>query len=214
MAPRVKDPTAEMAALHDRRMELAMRRHEAEAAMTAALQVVEGSAERRRQVLLADARGEDAGATVEQVDRDRQVAEHTAADQKQRADALRTVEAEIGEAREAVIDAHPEHYLAAAIASSEATAEAITAALNATQAAASAWMGTREAWGRVRMSRRRRGLDLGPEVPVADLGSSVSELSQAQPRPWPGGTREAYERFLARERASAQALARFGGEAA
>lgn len=222
MAPRKKDPTAEMAALHDRRMKLAMRRHEAEAAMNAALRVVEGSAERRRQVLLAEARGEDAGATVEQVDRDRQVAEHAAADQKQRADALRTVEAEIGEARDAVIDAHSEHYLAAAVVASEATTEAITAALDATQAAVSAWMGTREAWSRVRLSRRRRGLDLGPEIPVSDLGQSVGELSKERSRPWPGGGREAYERFLAYERASAQAprfsnaeaMAHFGGEAA
>jgi hypothetical protein len=83
---------------------------------------------------------------LEQVDRDRQVAAHTAADQRQRVEALRQVEAEIGEAQDAVIDAHPEHYLAAAVASSEATMKAITAALEAAQAAAQAWMDTRAAW--------------------------------------------------------------------
>jgi hypothetical protein len=42
--------------------------------------------------------------------------------------------------------------------------------------------------------------------PVSDLGQSVHELSKAQPQPWPGGRREAYERFLEHERASAQAI--------
>jgi prolyl-tRNA synthetase len=205
MARVKQDPAAEMAALHERRMGLAMRRDEAEAAMTAAMQVIEGSAERRRQVLLAEARGEDVGVTVEQVDRDRQVAEHTAADQRQRAEALRTVEAEIGEAREAVIDAHPEHYFAAAVASSEATAEAISVARDATQAAATAWMATRDAWSTVRMSRRRRGIeDIGPEVPVSDLGSAVHELSTQASRTWPGGSREAYERWASRPENAAQ----------
>jgi hypothetical protein len=217
---KAKDPTAEMAALHDRRMKLAMRRHEAEAAMTAALRIVEGSAERRRQVLLAEARGGDAGATVEQVDRDRQVAEHAAADQKQRAEALRTVEAEIGEAQDAVIDAHPEHFLALAVASSEATSQALTVAHDATQAAVSAWVGTRTAWSRVRTSRRRRGLDLGPEIPINDLGTSVLELSQSLTRAWPGGSRENWERFCEREGvvgeklSNSAALARFTGEEA
>jgi len=218
---KAKDPTAEMAALHDRRMKLAMRRHEAEATMTAALRVVEGSSERRRQVLLAEARGGDAGATVEQVDRERQVAEHAAADQKQRVEAFRTVEAEIGEAQDAVIDAHPEHFLALAVASSEATSQALTAALDATQVAVTAWMGTRGAWSRVRMSRRRRGLDLGPEIPISDLGTSVLELSQSRTRAWPGGSREGWERFCEREGvakpakvSNAAALAQFGGEAA
>jgi hypothetical protein len=47
----------------------------------------------------------------------------------------------------------------------------------------------------VRLSRRRRKLDIAPEVPVSDLGGAVHELSQAQTRPWPGGSREAWERF-------------------
>jgi hypothetical protein len=99
---------------------------------------------------------------------------------------------------EAVIDAHPDHFLAAAVASSQAASEAITAALNATQAAVTAWMGTREAWSRVRLSRRRRGLELGPEVPINDLGACLNELSKAQSQPWPDASRAAYERFRAR----------------
>jgi hypothetical protein len=214
---KAKDPTAEMAALHDRRMELATQRHAAEAAMTAALLVVEGSAERRRQMLLAEARGEDAGATVEQVDQDRQVAEHAAADQKQRAEVLRTVEAEIGEAQDAVIDAYPEFYVQAAVGASEEASLALAAALSATQAAVSAWMSCRESWSRVRTSRRRRGLDLGPEIPISDLGTSVYELSQSRTRAWPGGSREDWERFCEREGAvgekvsNAEALAQFAG---
>ena len=101
-------------------------------------------------------------------------------------------------ARDAVIDAHPEHYFVAAAVSSEAAVEAIKVARDATEAAAAAWMATRAAWGTVRLSRRRRGLDLGPEAPVDDFGSGAFALSTAVSRPWPGGSRQAYERWLER----------------
>src|SRR5947209_1559348 len=139
MARLPKDPTDELAALDARRLKLALARHEAEAAMNAALHAVEGSAERRRQVLIAEARGETPGLTVEQIDQERQVAEHVAADQRQRMEAARAVEGEIEAARNAVIDAHGEFFRAAAVASSEATMEAISAARDAAQAAAAAW---------------------------------------------------------------------------
>jgi hypothetical protein len=73
------------------------------------------------------------------------------------------------------------------------------------------------------MSRRRRKLDLGPEVPVSDLGgSAVNELSTSLSRPWPGGRRDAWERFLEHDEASRrapkvsnrEAIAQFGGRAA
>jgi hypothetical protein len=203
--PRIgKAPERELAALHEKRIALAHQRHEIENAMTVAQRVLDAAPDRRRAVLLSEARGEQPGETATHVEDDRRKAEAGIAGGRERVEALRTVEKEIEVEVDAVIDAHPEHFLAAAVATSEATSEAITVALNATQAAVSAWMGAREAWGRVRMSRRRRGLDLGPEVPVSDLGQSVNELAKAQPQPWPGGRREAYERFLEHERAIAQ----------
>jgi hypothetical protein len=74
----------------------------------------------------------------------------------------------------------------------------------------------------VRLSRRRRQLDLGPEVPISDLGTAVHELSTAHGRAWPGGSREAWERFLSHETAvsnaprlsNREAIAQFSGEAA
>jgi hypothetical protein len=216
---KAKGPDDELAALFEKRVGLAMKRDGLENAGTAAQRVVDGAPDRRQAALLSDARGEQPSETVEQVDLDRRRAEVTVADVRERAAALRAVEKEVEEEVEAVIDAHPEHFLAAAVKASETTSEAITAALNATQAAVNAWMGTRAAWGRVRMSRRRRGLELGPEVPISDLGSAVNELAQAQPQPWPGGRRAAWEqRFGASEPAARlsnrEAVAQFGGKAA
>jgi hypothetical protein len=37
-----------------------------------------------------------------------------------------------------------------------------------------------------------------PEVPTSDLGGAVSELAKA-PRPYPGGSKEAWERFRVEE---------------
>jgi hypothetical protein len=172
-------PESSLAALHERRMELAMRRNEAEAAMNAAVQVVEGSAERRRQVLLAEARGEDAGVTVEQVDRERQVAEHAAADQRQRAEACRTVEAEIGKARDGVVDANPSHFESMAAAARE---EAVRLARAADDAVAAAEAGYRQAGAAcnvVWMSYKRRKAEGGPaEWPISDLAGARREVAK------------------------------------
>ena len=98
-----------------------------------------------------------------------------------------------------MIDAHESHFIAKAEAASEAAAEAIKVAAEAAQAAATAWQEARGAWGTVRLSRRRRGLELPPEVPISDFGAAVSEPSKSQSRPYPGGSRAAWERFLAWE---------------
>jgi hypothetical protein len=220
------DPDAELEALHRKRVERAMRRNGLENAvpahrvqMNGAIEV-EGIADREAAVRLALARGETPSETLEEVERDRQAAVATIDETRKQCEAFRTAEKEIEEEVDAVIDAHPEHFLQAAVAASEATSEAIAAAVNATQAAVTVWMGTRAAWGRVRLSRRRCGLDLGPEVPVSDLGQSVNELSKAQPQPWPGGSKGAWERWCEHEAgpkvkvSNREAIAAFGGEAA
>lgn len=190
------NPDAELAELHAKRVDVASRRHEISAAQGAAERVVAGAADRRHAVLLAEARGQEHPETVEQVDLDRRKAEVAIADARERADVLRTVEKDIEGEVEGLIDAHPAHFLAQAVAASEAASDALAAASQATSAALVAWGETRTAWGVVRLSRRRRKLDLGPEVPISDLGSAVNELSQSQTRAWPGGSREAWERFL------------------
>jgi hypothetical protein len=220
MARRGKSPDVEMAGLHAKRVELASRRHEASAAQGAAERVVASAADRRRAVLLAEARGQEHTETVEQVDLDRRTAEVAVAYGRERADLLRTVEKDIEEEVEALIDAHPEHYIAAAEAASEAAAGAIAAAKTAAQAAAMAWQEAAGAWGTVWQSRRRRGLETPPRVSISDFGNAVGEFERSHLRPFPGGSREAWERWRAQDGApkvrvsNAEALARFGGEAA
>src|SRR2546423_906289 len=65
--------------------------------------------------------------------------------------------------------------------------------------AVSAWMEARGAWGVVRLSRRRRGLELPPEIPINDFGNAVNELAKSVSRPYPGGSKAAWERFVERE---------------
>jgi hypothetical protein len=132
---------------------------------------------------------------------------------------LKVVEQDVEQEVDAVIDANPSHYIAKAEAASEAAAEAIASASQAAQAAASSWMEARDAWGTVRRSRGRRGLDLSPEVPISDFGNAVNEFARSHSRPFPGGSREAWERFRAHEAAgkgervsNAEALRAFGGE--
>jgi hypothetical protein len=199
MTARVKAPDAALAELHKKRVDLASRRNEASAAQGAAERVVAGVADRRRAVLLADARGQEHTETVEQVDLARRQAEVAIADGRERADVLKLVERDVEEEVEALIDAHPAHFLAQAVAASEAASEALAAASQATSAAVVAWGEARAAWGVVRMSRGRRKLDRGPEIPIHDLGGAVHELSQSQTRAWPGGRREVWEQWLAKE---------------
>lgn len=220
MARRAKNPDAELAVLQEKRVKLATKRHELDAAAGVAQRVVDAAPERRRAVLLAETRGETPPETVEQVDRERHAAEVALADGRDRAAALKTVEQEVEQEVDAVIDAHPEHFIVVAVAASEAAAETIASASQAAQAAAMAWQEARGAWGTVRLSRRRRGLDLPPEVPISDFGNAVGELEKSQSRPFPGGSKEAWERFCAHQAAvgakvsNAEAIAQFGGDAA
>ncbi len=203
---KAKDPERDLAALHEKRLALAHKRHALDATEGAQRAVIDGATDRKRAARLAEARGDTHPETPEQVELALRQAQAEMVVVKEKREAIREAEQEVKAEVDAVIDAHPEHFLAAAVGASEGTSEVIAVALNATRAAVTAWMGTREAWGRVRLSRGRRGLDLGPEVPISDLGVSVNELSKEQPRPWPGGRREAYERFLEHERANAQAI--------
>jgi hypothetical protein len=193
------NPDQERAALHQKRVDLATKRHEASAAQGAAERVLAAAADRRRAVLLAEARGQEHTETAEQVDLDRRKAEVAVADGRERAEVLRVVEKDIEEEVEALIDAHPDHFVALAVAASEAASEALAAASQAVSAAVVAWGEARAAWGVVRMSRRRRKLDPAPDIPIHDLGGAVNELSTSQSRAWPGGSREVWERFRARD---------------
>lgn len=140
MARRGKGPTVEeqAEAIHKRRIELATKRHAVDNVANAATVVVDGAAERRRAVLLAEARGEKPSETVEQVDRERRAAEVAIADARERSEALRTVESELGEESDALIDAHPAHYRAEAVRASEEAEAALGVALDAAQVAKAA----------------------------------------------------------------------------
>jgi hypothetical protein len=205
MTRRVKDPDAALAALHDKRLGLAVQRATLESAANTWARVVAEAPDRRRAVLLGEARGDTPDETVEQVDADRGKAEREIVGCRERAEALRTVEGEIDSQVENLIDAYPDHFVAKAVAASEAAQEALAAAAQAAQAAVLAWQEARAAWGTVRLSRNRRRLELSPEVPISDLGTATNELSKESSRPWPGGSRDAWERFLAHEQASKQA---------
>src|SRR2546429_54325 len=132
---KAKNPDAELAALHEKRMELALRRDAHATAQGAAERVIEGSAERRSAALLSEARGEKPSPTAEEVDRERHAAEIAVRDNRERAEALRQVEREVEQEVNAVIDAHPTHFVEQAEAASEDAAEAIATAKSAAQAA-------------------------------------------------------------------------------
>jgi len=185
--------------LREKRLALAVRRDGHATAQGIAERTIEGSADRRSAALVAEARGETPSPTVEQVDSERRAAEVAAVDARERPAALRVVEREVEEEVEAVIDTHPAHFIAAAEAASEAAAEVIATAAQAAQPAATAWQEARGAWSVVRLSRRRRGLELSPEVPISDFGGAVNELSKSSSRVWPGGSREVWQRFCERE---------------
>jgi hypothetical protein len=216
-AGKAKDPDAEMAALHQKRVGIAAKRHELSAAVGAAERVVAGSGDRRGTAVRARVHDEEHAETPEQVDLARRQAEVAVVDGREEADVLRKDEADIEEEVEALIDAHPQHFIARAEAASEAASGAAAAAAEAASAAVVSCGEARAAWGVVRRSRGRRRLDLSPEVPVSDLGAAVSELAKAQGSAWPGGSRERWESFLAHDGApkvkvsNAEALARFAG---
>src|SRR4051794_1291311 len=123
MARAKKTPDAELAELHEKRMALAMRRDAHATAQGAAERAIEGSAARRSAALLAEARGETPAETAEEVDRDRRAAEIAIRENSERATALQQVEREVEEEVEAVYDAHPAHFVAKAVAASEAASE-------------------------------------------------------------------------------------------
>jgi len=89
MARRAKDPTAELASLHEKRVELAQRRDAHATAEGAAQRTIEGSPDRRRAALVAEARGEKPSETAEAVDRERHAAEVALVDNRERAAALK-----------------------------------------------------------------------------------------------------------------------------
>ena len=186
MARSKTGPEAEMEALHQKRVELATKRHAVDAAASAAEAVINGAQDRRRAVLLAEARGDKPDESVDQVDQDRRTAELTVADCRERAAALRQVESEIGEAADAVVDRNPEHYLAKRGEAVETALGGLSAALDAVAAAVVGCRAARADGEVVRRSCRRRGIDVPAEPPLADLGGAVSEISRL---------RQVWERF-------------------
>lgn len=169
-----------MEALHRRRIDLATKRHAVEEVVRAAQAVIDGATDRRRAVLIAEARGDKPSETVEEIDRERQTAEIAIADARQRAEALGVVEREVGEEADAVIDSHPEDYEKKA---SEALAEAerlTRAAADAVQAAEAGYRDAGAASGVVWRSCKRRRVEDGPrEWPANDLGRATSAINDA-----------------------------------
>jgi hypothetical protein len=186
MAPRAKGPDVEMAALHQKRLDLATKRHETSAAQGAAENVVAGVADRRQAALLVEARGGTPSETPAEVDRARAIAEATVRDARERAEALGQVEQEIVAEEEAVIDHHPGDYEQKRDAAVKDALSKLGSALDAVSEAVVAGRAARHAGEVVRQSCRRRRLDVPAEMPLADLGGAASEIS---------GLRQVWGRF-------------------
>lgn len=60
-------------------------------------------------------------------------------------------------------------------------------------------MAAYSAWGVERKSCKRREVDPPPGTPINDLGRAIYELTTEHHRPWPGNSRQNWERFLERE---------------
>jgi hypothetical protein len=211
---KAKDPDAELDALNQKRVGVAGKRHELDAAVGAAETVVGGTTGRRGVVLLAEARGEIPPETLEAVELDRRKAEAVIVGARERIEALRQVEREVAEEVEAVEDAHPQWFRAKAEAKSAAVEE--KRASLAQDAAALVTMGRDAAaeWSRVRKSCLRRGIEAPGEVLVADLGGVSSELAKSQGDAYPGGSKAALERWSVREApkvSNAEAIRQFAG---
>jgi hypothetical protein len=211
---KAKDPDAELAALHQKRVGLAGKRHELDAAVGAAESVVGGATGRRGVVLLAEARGETAPETLEAVELDRRKAEAVIVGARERIEALRQVEREVAAEVDAVEDAHPEFFRAKAEAKSEAAEEKRASLARDTPVVVAMGRDAAADWSRFRNSCRRRGVDPPPQVLVADLGGASSELAKSQGDSYPGGSKAALERWSVREApkvSNAEAIRQFAG---
>jgi hypothetical protein len=168
------------AELHQKRVGLATKRHAVEEVLRAAQAVIDGADERRRAVLVIEARGDEPSESVEKVDGERRVAEVALADARQRAEALRTVEREIGDEVDAVIDRNPEHFEQKAAEANEEAQRLTRAAADAVQAAEAGYRAAGAASGVVWRSCKRRRVEDGPrEWPANDLGRATSAISAA-----------------------------------
>jgi hypothetical protein len=170
-------PEAEMAALHERRVELATLRHAAEAAASAAQAVLDGFTERRQAAISAEIDGTK-GETVQAVDQAAGAAAATIADCRDRRAVIERKEAELKEAQDAVIDRFPDHYRAKRDAAAEEATAKLQAARDAVAAAEVACRAARNDGAILRQSCRRRRLDEPVEMPLADLGGAASEISK------------------------------------
>jgi hypothetical protein len=136
-------------------------------------------------------------------------------------DAIGRARTQLEERRQKVIAAGLPHFDAEAEESAralEALGETLLAAVVDFQAGGSA---KGAAWGHSRAGRRELGRDQMPGVSFHDLGHLQSEITEAVRCAWPGGSESAWREFRAREQAppaarmsNAEAVARFGGEAA
>jgi hypothetical protein len=143
------------------------------------------------------------------------------ADAKVEHDAINRARRQREEDRMKVIAAGLPHFDAEAEESArayEALGEALLAALADFQAGGSA---KGAAWGHSRTGRKELGRGQMPGVSFHDVGHLGSEITEAMRCAWPGGSESAWREFRAREQAppaarigNAEAVARFGGEAA
>jgi hypothetical protein len=202
--PRAKalDPDAQIAALDAKRVDLAKRRHELDAIDKRQRRIVDEAPERRRAAFIAEARGEEPSEPVEQIDRERRQAEVEIAGGRERIEAVRTVERECKEQEHAIRDANRAHFRAKAVAASEAADQAWTTLIGEVQSLVSLCREAAALHGEDRRSCIRSGVSVPPEVPTSDFGDVIGALSKSS-RPWPAGSRAAWERYLARESSEA-----------
>jgi hypothetical protein len=142
-------------------------------------------------------------------------------------DAIGRARRQIEEERTRIIAAGLPYFDAEAEASArayEALGEALLVAVADFQAGGQA---KGAAWGHSRTGRKELGRDLPPGVSFHDLGHLQSEITDAIRCAWPANSEKAWREFRARESggagevsreaprlSNAEAVARFGGEAA
>jgi hypothetical protein len=144
-----------------------------------------------------------------------------AADAKEEQNTIRAVRLVREEERLKIIAGGLSHFDAEAEESArayEALGETLLAALADFQAGGQA---KGAGWGRSRTGRKELGCDLPPGIGSRDLDHLRTEITDAIRTAWPAESEERWREFVKREQAppagrlsNAEAIARFGGEAA
>src|SRR2546423_420592 len=209
-------PDAQIAALRAKRLDHSRRRHELGNREQVAQRLIDESAGRREAAERAEEDGQKPEQTVAEIDAEVQQAKAEVADAKSRAQRVRELEAEIDQQVDGVIDPNVDFFIEAALASTEAYSALKAETMQGLQALESAGRDAAALWSTIRKSYIRRRLSPPREILVGDFGGPITELSKS-PLPIPGGSVEAWARFLAQAAAeqnaprlsNREALARF-----